>query len=500
MKPTKEQEEIIKDALDLKKLKINAAAGSGKTSTLVMVANALPKQSLYLAFNTAIAREASEKFPSHVECRTTHSLAYRSFGIGISHKLKRPTGGYKNVAGTPLEIALMFKIAPMIATNEAEDKNITPAMLGMLVRDTVKRFEQSSDPTLQNNHVPYRQLEKFFDNYNQRKEVLAKVIAVAEELWDERINPHSPVLATHGTYLKLFQLSKPKLDYEVIYVDELQDSSDVVIDIFLNQDHAKLVAVGDTFQAIYGWNGAVNAMEKLTFPQKMLTKSFRFGDKIAEVAKAVVQGKLDIKGNSEIPSTIGYVDQEAPHTIIFRTNSGLLSKAVELVRDGLDVSVEINTKDFIKVLESALALKKNNLKKVKHDTIIPYSTWYEFEEAGDHDAEVKKIAKIINEGKAPGFIDTLGQVKKREDAQVTLTTCHKSKGREWDNVILAEDFKDVSGDTKQEEINLLYVACTRAQQVLEINSALLTAIKVYRSGVGEISDTLDSLDWDDYDD
>ena len=63
---------------DRRPLKIAAFAGTGKTSTLTFMAKSRTSSGLYLAFNKAIATEAKQKFPKTVDCRTTHSLAYRS--------------------------------------------------------------------------------------------------------------------------------------------------------------------------------------------------------------------------------------------------------------------------------------------------------------------------------------------------------------------------------------------------------------------------------------
>ena len=108
MTPTAEQLDCIEKAKSNNKVTIEALAGSGKTSTLAMIANSLKEKSIYLAFNKISAQEASSKFPSHVECRTTHSLAYASHGHLLKDKLTRPKGSYVNVGGTGSEIAKLY--------------------------------------------------------------------------------------------------------------------------------------------------------------------------------------------------------------------------------------------------------------------------------------------------------------------------------------------------------------------------------------------------------
>ena len=86
LRPTAEQQAIIDafgrelaaPASGRSHLIVNAFAGTGKTSTLRMMSDAQPQaRGLYVAFNRSVADAAQRVFGSHVECRTSHSLAYR---------------------------------------------------------------------------------------------------------------------------------------------------------------------------------------------------------------------------------------------------------------------------------------------------------------------------------------------------------------------------------------------------------------------------------------
>lgn len=55
--------------------------GTGKTTTLVKYAEQRPDlRFLYVAFNNSVASEARRRFPSNVDCKTVHSLAYHDVG------------------------------------------------------------------------------------------------------------------------------------------------------------------------------------------------------------------------------------------------------------------------------------------------------------------------------------------------------------------------------------------------------------------------------------
>lgn len=80
MELTSEQLKIINSEGNIK---INAVAGSGKTTTMLEYAKARPNRKiLYLAFNKSVKLEAVKKFKhhglDHVNVETAHSLAYNT--------------------------------------------------------------------------------------------------------------------------------------------------------------------------------------------------------------------------------------------------------------------------------------------------------------------------------------------------------------------------------------------------------------------------------------
>src|SRR6516225_8095891 len=86
-KPTAEQQAIIDAAISGGNLVIQAGAGTGKTSTLEMIARVLTKKAIYIAYNKSIATEAATRFPDHVTCKTSHSLAFGAVGRKYAKRL-----------------------------------------------------------------------------------------------------------------------------------------------------------------------------------------------------------------------------------------------------------------------------------------------------------------------------------------------------------------------------------------------------------------------------
>jgi hypothetical protein len=493
--PTEQQLNCIAAAVKYAVLKIEAGAGSGKTSTLKMVADELKVPSLYVAFNKVTATEASEKFPRHVTCKTTHSIAYAKYGAKLRDKLSRPKGGYVNVAFTGTEIARHYKLGCIIDDMGFIVSNENA--VGLFVRHTVERFEQSDDMQISEKHLPKFDMQKTLAADPKAGEY---VLRLAKRLWEDRIDATTKVMATHDTYLKQFQMSKPRLGYEVVYLDEAQDSTPCVLDIVMTQAKygAKIILVGDRRQAIYGWRGAINAMERIEGHSTLLSKSFRFGQGIADVATAVLQGKLKLTGREDMPSKIGrgVVDRTKPYMYLFRTNGALLYAAVSAIAKGEDIRLEIDIKDFLRLLQSAYALSNKDMKNVKHENILPYPTWDEYkEEAQKMSGEMKRIVNIIDGGDYFRFCRTLESFQNPDSAHVTYTTGHKSKGREHHQVVLADDFPSHydGGEwvgLNEMEQNLLYVACTRAQWCLEPNDSVYEALDYYGDGSrsNELSD------------
>ncbi|AHK11544.1 helicase [Shewanella sp. phage 1/40] len=485
--PTEEQE-LAKDMVSAHQVtKINAVAGSGKSSSLAYIARANPVNSLMLVFNKSMQVEAQDKFPDHVDCLTTHSLAYRHIGNQYQHKLSRPVGRYKNCAVTGTEVAMYFKLPDMDIDENSKVRN---TFIGMMVKETVAKYEQSSDLVIESKHFPFKHHKDLEARFGKkvRDTVRSLVIRYAEDLWEERKDKFSPVLMTHDGYLKLYALSNPDLSkYEIMYLDEFQDTSDVVIDMVLKQkDTSKLVMVGDSRQSIYQWRGAVNALKKVNCPQSELSKSFRYGEEIAKVARAVLRGKVDVFGLESIPSKVGedVVDYNKPYTVLFRTNMQLILYALDLIIKGEKVNINIDLKDFSNMLKSCQALYDGDMRQVKHEEIVPYETWEVLLYEAKNDGNLSRLSKIVEAGDGEETLQVLHRYKNDDTAKISLSTIHRAKGLEFDQVVLGETPSNYNNKgnfvgLSEEEENLLYVAVTRAVHALQPNKTVIECLDLY---------------------
>lgn len=104
-----------------------------------------------------------------------------------------------------------------------------------------------------------------------------------------------------------------------------------------------------------------------------------------------------------------------------------------------------------------------------------------------------------HQGKLPEIVDAIrqNQVSFVNHADVSVSTIHKAKGLEWKNVIISNDITEMMLSGKMlplmpdapdhvkdvlrnpEDINLLYVAMTRAKETLELPSSCLGMRKCF---------------------
>jgi superfamily I DNA/RNA helicase len=304
--------------------------------------------------------------------------------------------------------------------------------------------------------------------------------------------------------LKKFQLSNPVLPFDYILFDEGQDASPAMLDIFLKQQFATKVIVGDTHQQIYSWRYAINSLEQVDFESFDLNNSFRFGKTIATLANdsLYLKNKLSKFKPFEVIG-LGTNEETKTQAVIARTNLGLLIKAITYITDHRKVKhiyFEGNFNSYTYADEGASLYDVLNLYNKKHFLIRDelLKTMRSITELEDYiekteDKQLQMMLEIVKEyeNEIPSLLKQLkdkhvGDAEKHK-AEIIFSTVHRCKGMEYDVVELANDF--ITEDklerlSKQpefkeqksrieEEINLLYVAITRAKTVLKIPEEML---------------------------
>lgn len=130
-------------------LVFQAGAGTGKTTTLTMLAREARRESRlgrYIAFNRAVARDAAREFPAGVACGTAHALAYTAVGRAYQARMNAPRqAGWRTGAALGIDVGLSVRIGARTVDHKA---------LSHTVLRTVTRFCQSADEKITRHHVP----------------------------------------------------------------------------------------------------------------------------------------------------------------------------------------------------------------------------------------------------------------------------------------------------------------------------------------------------------
>jgi hypothetical protein len=479
LQPTDEQQQAIDQFRKGGSLKINAYAGTGKTSTLEFLARSTPRGGQYIAFNRDIVRDAKERFPSSVNCATTHGLAFKATPSGYKNNTEKMT---RRVSANHLAEMLNLKRWQI-----DRQHTLQPRSQGYLILDTLRRFMQSADADLAAQHVP-RHGSLLAAPEATMRAVTEFALHGAKHVWNRMRSENDSMPLGHDGYLKLWAMSDPVIAADFILLDEAQDTNPVVLDV-LRKQPAQMIYVGDKYQQIYEWRGAVNAMEKIdTESATYLTTSFRFGSTIAEAASKLLASlgeKRPIKGNPTITSRIGHV---VPQTILARTNASTIAAIIESIDAGKSPHLVGGTDEVMEMLRGVQDLKEGKQSTVPD--FFGFEKWeqvVEFAKSGEGDHLLSFVNLVEQRGERQ-LMWALNRTVDEERSDLIISTAHKAKGREWSTVRLMDDFlrsqpKKQKQDKLQNanghdpaEVRLFYVAMTRAKEAIDIPQSVLSLI------------------------
>lgn len=427
------------------------------TTTCKLIANEVARPSLYIAFNKSIAEEAAGSFPIHVDCRTMHSLAYKA--------IVTPRKMFKKVSFGIEAKEVIKAFSDMLA--HLRDTQVIEAVYTVI--DCITKFCQSSSYDLEAFCM------EFYSEEFESEVIEGFYLPLTVKLWNKLTDSKDELRISHDVYLKMFHLTKPKLDYEVIYLDECQDSNPVTLDIFLNQD-AQLIMVGDPYQSIYEWRGASNAFSYIpdSFEKLQLTQSFRFTSEIAGFATTLT----NVAGNKYPIIGLGREDNVRSYGIICRTNYSVINYLLTAARLHEKVYLLADLTDLWSKMYHLQALRAGVKPKYPNKVLRSYATLKEIVDEAEHNNELKRLLNVftvlsVGKGVHANIVELKSViVEKVSEADYTLTTIHKSKGLEWDRVTIDDDILDIEGKSNEEivkalqesqTLNLMYVAVTRAK-------------------------------------
>ncbi|MGL5816623.1 MAG: UvrD-helicase domain-containing protein [Phycicoccus sp.] len=471
--PTAEQAAVIDAFRAGDNLAVSAYAGAGKTSTLVQAAAATPtRRGTFTAFNRKIITDSQRKFGSNVRCATTHSLATE-----VAHA----DGGWRwarmkapRLYGRPL--AQMLRVNDAIPVPGTQIV-IHPSRAASLAVKMLDRYAASGDDRPEWWHLP---VLPGIDGRDARKFVGSAIVPAARRAWADATNPNGRLRYTHDFYRKEWALTRPRIAGDFILVDEAQDSAGVLIRLLEDQQQygMQVVTVGDSYQAINGWAGAVDSMDKFGGTPLRITQSFRFGGQVAEEANKwlrLLGAPVPLRGNPAVPSVLG--ENIGPDAVLCKTNGTVVTELLDRLTTGQRVGMLGRPDEITNFTRGARDLMERG--SSSHPDLSLFTSWGQVQAYVEDDetgADLKVMVRAIDKHGVDTIEQAMGRLAPANRADVVLSTSHKCKGAEWGKVQVADDFRQPAPDDygrrlpTRELAMLAYVTVTRAKQVLDRGS------------------------------
>lgn len=473
---------------------LEAVAGAGKTTTLLEGAKRLIAKGLrvaIMAYNTKIADEIKAKTKGwpNLYVGTVHSfgfaaLRYRFKTIKlekfkVANICERPdvldgtTFPYKD---NIIDLVSYAKQRALGVVGRIED---TKAWL-----DIIEHFDIFAD--LENvslKDIPVEEIIK------AAKKVLSISNTITAEIdYDDMV------------YLPLV-LRLPFFRNDVVMVDEAQDTNPArrALVRCVVKAGGRVIAVGDRHQAIYGFTGA--DADSLDLIRKdfnaidlPMTTTFRCPKSVVKFAQKWVshieahetapEGSVSTMASADIFTRN---DLDGRTAILCRNTKPLVELAFSLIRrriackvEGRDIGtglIKLATKWKVKTTEKLA----ERLEKWKEAQVTKFLAKKQEQRAQTVEDQVETLLIIIDDCNQQGkhTVDCVVESIKgifdndvQDKGILTLSTIHKSKGREWDTVLwldrlgtLPSPYARQAWQLEQEK-NLCYVAATRAKTSL----------------------------------
>ena len=462
---TEQQNEIFEEIVNGDSdVFVYAGAGTGKTTTIVEASHrANARRMAFLAFNKSIATELEKRLPADVTAKTFHALgfaAFRANNVKTKVNTKKTWEIISDILGKDYIAAPLVKLVSLVKGSMIDPKDV-------------------------------RAIRALIDSYDIN-------FAEGEEADGIKAIPAILTIARNQAYHIDFDdmIWIPLVEnynfprFDMLFVDEAQDFNEMQRSLIKEcvAENGRVVVVGDPNQAIYGFRGAdSNSMdifksdleargrEIKDFP---LSVSWRCPHTVVKEANRYVQ-------NFTCPDSAddGSVVVNAPFNpvrgdiVLCRYNAPLVNAFYTMILEGK--SCYILGRDMTKGLINHVKkiTKNERMTTVEFTRMLDENTAMmlkRFRDAG------KETQANNLEDKAECIrifasrVDTVGaiiaEIKRVFDGKdygdVMLSTVHKAKGLEADNVYILATDRMPHPRGGSEENNICYVAITRAKKNL----------------------------------
>jgi superfamily I DNA/RNA helicase len=453
-----------------------ARAGTGKTTTIIEAVRYAPEaRILCCAFNKSIATELQNRLASsnpRATAKTLHGIGFGVVckfwkGLQVDFGSKRANRLAQSVC-KPTDPDDIIKLVAKLCTKGRE---IAPhaRTLGDLT-DILYEFECQTPDAWDGT------------GYNDQW-IETKALAAMEKAATER--PSDNVIDGADMIFLPVRNGWLQKTYDMVVVDEAQDMTMAQLEIAQGVCRGRIVVVGDDRQAIYGFRGAdsqsiARLQRELNAVQLGLTVTYRCGSAIVARAQQLVPdfecGAAHTGSVTSIDVNRMLADVNNGDFLLSRTNAPLVASCFGLLRMGK--RARIAGRDIAAGLKIVLRKLSKGCPDIE-GMMVRIEAWGErevrrfmiaerekqAEQAKDKAETLLVIAQESNsisdmEARIDGLFtdDGLGQA-----GIITCSSVHRSKGLEAHRVFVLGD--TLRGDS-QEELNIQYVAITRAKHEL----------------------------------
>lgn len=482
---------------------IDALAGAAKTTTIIKALQVIPQRSILIcAFNKRIATEMAAKLPKMPRTHVVIVKTFHALGLAILTKhfphLQVDGDASEDLINRAAGQAINFNARRAAVKVLRLAKETLPATTLPPDVDELLAlgYEHDAFPPKMGSQSIGLAIEAARDAYQLGQDFAnIEKIDFCDMVW--------------GPLVK--NLAPPSR-YQALFVDELQDISEPQFALLrkLMLPTSRFIAAGDIFQSIYSWRGAdarrtfaicIDELKAATLP---LTMTFRCPISVVNEARGIVpalrhtedaiEGTVSTIPLSRLPSMLNVAGpSETLHTFVLsRTNKDLLDCALGLWKERVRFTLNAGKEMLDPLFTLLKALDLTDTRRF----MSSLSVWRATELARAEKTNATSFADRVEEryamlARAANYApphkigDLLSEILHSNSSGVLLSTVHKVKGLEADRVFLlkqtfarhkppklmpsmvfgAEDIL-VKFDPTQEDLNIEYVAITRAKEHL----------------------------------
>lgn len=464
---------------------VQAVAGAGKTTTLIELLRETSGSVAFAAYNKKIATEISTKVNKLNLGNRVRVGTFHSFGFGawrrIHANVKVDANGKADSTVAALKIPRTLE-------------SFTGKLISLAKQRALGLFGAVNDESKWYDIVDH--FDMAYDVEGNDALIKQGVELAMAGLQHHRDIAHELIDFDDMIYMPLVSGCR-MWENDWILIDEAQDTNPArrALARKMLRQRGRAVFVGDKHQAIYGFTGADNdAIDQIIRDFKCielpLTVTFRCPKIVVEKAREIVshieahdtapEGKFSDMSEQDLPRQAFHATDDA---VLCRKTKPLVQLAYQLIRIGTPCHVEgrdigmgllklVNRFDATSL--DALRRKLDAYMEIEMEKLIAKGRETQAEALKDRVDTVCVIAdncKSVDELRTK-IVDMFQDADNEAKPTLTLSTVHKSKGREWKRVfVLGRNAWMPSPYARQQwqldqENNLIYVAYTRAMSEL----------------------------------